>query len=343
MIFEAKLTESGVVFNAGGGSMTRATMFRIDASGISVIADSSQIDRVVSLSVDANTAYFLGAGLKTIYRESGNGLEVFIDDQTVVPGTNSPWPFFVGVDAKDNHVAFRASYFDGAIDIYVTSGGVYNLVADMAGLSPGDTGSFERLTDSEVVTDGGKVAFTAHQMNGETLRQGVYEFSNGLVSLVATYNRIWPGSTEELSAFFDELSYDGADIVFRAQRLLSGEPREYIFRHIAATSEFELLLSDSDTVTGDDNCVGLITLKSPVSHDSQIAFRSDEINNAQGYYRGVKLKKDGAVYRVLTGDDMLDGTKVWEAYLRDFDGKDMLLHVEFYDDSQALYRVSISE
>ena len=93
-----------------------------------------------------------------------------------------------------------------------TSAGItFTKVADTSTLIPDGSGSFASLGSASI--DNGRVVFVGSGASGQT---GIYEYSNGQLSMRVNQNTPIPGGTGGFTKF-DIPSLDGADIAFRAE------------------------------------------------------------------------------------------------------------------------------
>ena len=92
-----------------------------------------------------------------------------------------------------------------------SAGITFTKVADTSTLIPDGSGSFASLGSASI--DNGRVVFVGSGASGQT---GIYEYSNGQLSMRVNQDTPIPGGTGGFTKF-DIPSLDGADIAFRAE------------------------------------------------------------------------------------------------------------------------------
>lgn len=179
---------------------------------------------VFSSSVDNNAVAFQGFGSNSqsgIYTSVGGVLNVVVDTNTPIPngsgnfGFNSFGESFGQTFSLDgDSIAFFGLGSNSEQQgIYISTGGMLNVVADTNTLIPGGSSNFGFFFDPSL--DGDSIAFFGSDSNFE--QQGIYTSVGGVLNVVADTNTPIPSGSGNFNGFFGS-SLDSDQVVFTGLR-----------------------------------------------------------------------------------------------------------------------------
>jgi hypothetical protein len=204
--------------------------------------------------------------------------------------------------------------------------GFFRPVADLNTPIPGGTGNFTGFNNTGYpVTDNGFVAFKGRGL----AQEGIYKYSDGVLSVVADYNTVFPDEISTFNGFGTDVSTSDGDVAFVASRLPNGAG---VFAEIDGVLRVIANLDDFSPY----NRLAAVSIDK-----GMVAFMAYEV---LGNTNALFIKVAGSTVKKIIGTgDTLDGKEVRGISIGSeaLSGNRLVFLVEFTDRTPAIYIAKI--